>query len=102
MTTTTLSPPAIRRLVETPQHTVSAIHRVQNSVRALPAPKLPQDKIVATAVDHLASTHIIDAHTLVVVAARDRHIQPIAAVIAQHLPGVIVAVSRSAIAVTIG
>jgi hypothetical protein len=102
MTTATLPPPTIDRPIQAPQCAVSVIARVRDAVCALPAPTLPQDTIVATTVDDLASAHIIDARTLAVVARKDRHIQPIAAMITEHLPGVAVTVLRSAITVTLG
>ena len=100
MTTATLAPPTIDCPRKAPRRAAGLIARVQEAVCALPAPTLPQDMIVATTVGDLASTHIIDARTLAVVARKDRHIQPIAAMITEHLLGLTVAVIGSAITVT--
>ncbi|WP_067897418.1 hypothetical protein [Nocardia vaccinii] len=102
MTTATLPPPPIHHQLEIPQRAVSAVRRVQDAVRALPAPTLPQDLLAATTVDDLASTHVIDARTLAVVARKDRHIQPIAAMITEHLLGVTATVVGSAIIISLG
>jgi hypothetical protein len=101
MTTATLSPPAIHRSAETPPRRVGLITPALDAVRALPAPLLPGDTVRASTVGDLASTHIIDSRTIAIVARRDRHIQPIAAMITQHLPGLVVTVIRSAITVSI-
>ncbi|MFI6172931.1 hypothetical protein ACIBCN_39565 [Nocardia sp. NPDC051052] len=101
MTAATLPPPAAHRPAENRPPTVSAITRIQNAVCALPAPTLPHDSVAATTVNDLATIDIIDAHTLAVVARRDRHIQPIATMITHHLAGVSVTVIHSAITVTI-
>lgn len=100
MTTATL--PTIHQRFEAPLHAVSVITRIQDAVHALAAPTHQQDMIAATTVDDLASTHVIDPRTLAIVARKDRHIQPIAAMITEHLPGVAVTVLRSAITVTLG
>jgi phosphoheptose isomerase len=101
MTTATLAPPTLDRPIQAPRLVASLITRVQDAVSALPAPALPQDTVVATTVGNLASTHIIDARTLAVVTRKDRHIQPIAAMITEHLLGVTATVVGSAIIVTL-
>ncbi|MBU3061950.1 hypothetical protein KO481_10485 [Nocardia sp. NEAU-G5] len=101
MTNATLSPPAIHRSVGTRLRGGGVITSVQDMVRALPAPILPGDTVRAATVGDLASVHVIDSRTVAVVARRDRHIQPIVARIAQHLPGLDVTVIRSAITVSI-
>ncbi|MCX0273708.1 hypothetical protein NLM24_24040 [Nocardia zapadnayensis] len=101
MTTAILPPPAIDRFVEPLQHAVNPITQVRNALGALPAPTMPQDLMVATTVDDLASTHVIDARTLVVIARKDRHIPPIAAMITEHLPRVTTTIVGSAITATL-
>ncbi|MFF4028038.1 MULTISPECIES: hypothetical protein [Nocardia] len=102
MTIAILPPPPIHHPVETATRAVSLIRRVQEAVCALPAPTLPQDTLRATTVDDLAYTLVIDARNLAVVARKDRHIQPIAATITEHLLGVTATVVGSAITVTVG
>ncbi|MEU4707223.1 hypothetical protein [Nocardia salmonicida] len=82
--------PAVRR---NPRAAHSAITRLRNTVCALPAPTLPHDTVRATTVDDLATVDIIDSHTLAVVARRDRHIRPIAALISQQFPELTVTVT---------
>ncbi|PPJ19392.1 hypothetical protein [Nocardia nova] len=101
MTTAMLPPPPIHHPLGIPQHAVGVIHRVRDAVRALPAPTLPRDMLAATTVGDLAFTHVIDARTLAVVARKDRHIQPIAAMITEHLLGVTATVVGNAIMVTL-
>src|SRR5690606_16138824 len=102
MITAILPPPPIHHPVETPTRAISVIRRVQDAVCALPAPTFPQDTLRATTVNDLVSTHVIDARTLAVVARKDRHIQPIAAMITEHLLGVTATVVGSAITGTLG
>ncbi len=101
MTSATLSPPAIHRSAGTRPGEAGVITPVPAAVGALPAPLLPGDTVRAATVGDLASIHVIDSRTVAVVARRDRHIQPIVAMIAQHLPGLIVTVIHSAIIVSI-
>ncbi|MBU3062350.1 hypothetical protein KO481_12535 [Nocardia sp. NEAU-G5] len=101
MTTATLRPPAIHRSAGTQPREVGVIARVQDAVRALPAPLPPGDTVRAATVGDMASIHVIDVRTVAVVASRDRHIQPIAAMIARHMPDLIVTVIHSAITVSI-
>ncbi|PPJ00304.1 hypothetical protein [Nocardia nova] len=98
--TTAMLPP-IHHPLEIPQRAVSVIRQVQDAVSALPAPTLPRDVLAATTVGDLAFTHVIDARTLAVVARKDRDIQPIAAMITEHLLGVTATVVGSAVTVTL-
>ncbi|WP_459545784.1 hypothetical protein [Nocardia sp. X0981] len=102
MTTAILPPPPSHHPDETPKRAISVIRRVQDAVCALPAPTFPQETLRATTVNDLVSTHVIDARTLAVVARKDRHIQPIAAMITEHLLGVTATVVGSAVTVTLG
>ncbi|PPJ26050.1 hypothetical protein C5E45_08830 [Nocardia nova] len=100
MTAPPLLPSTIDRPREAAQHAVSVIRRVRDAVSALPAPTLPRDTVVASTVGDLASVHVIDRRTIAVIARKDRHIQPITAMIT-YLPGLAVAVIGSAIIVTV-
>ncbi|MTE15194.1 hypothetical protein [Nocardia aurantiaca] len=101
MTAATLPQPSPHDWLETRASEGGVITRVQDAVRALPAPTLPRDTVRAATVSDLASTHVVDSCTLAVVVHRDRHIQPIAAMITRHLPGLTVTVVRSAITISI-
>ncbi|MDN2496175.1 hypothetical protein FHY52_05620 [Nocardia nova] len=101
MTTATLHPPTTDQLTESPRRAASPIARAREAVDALPAPALPRDTLAATMVGDLASTHVIDPRTLAVIARKDRYIQPIAAMITEHLLGVTATVVGSAITVTL-
>ena len=101
MTAATLLPRSNFQSAQPLQRGVSPIARVQDAVGALPAPTLPQDRLAVTTIRDVASTHVIDPHTLAVIAHKDRHIRPIAAIITEHLLGVTATIVGSAIIVTL-